>query len=501
MNKLLARPFMALISSLLISYSDVSGSTGLASSAPLNGNNLNLIFVVSSDLANHAPGDIQLDTANLTSQGLQRSLLLATYLQQQVLGMKNVTRIYALTPMTHLQTKDQYPDMSSLVNIQQFALLNQKTLPVSATQNFTANSFPINVAYAPGAVPTGIIPAVPYPTSYCPNCAGLDFNNTGGNNDALLSGIINQNTSGFYVFSAPWQTIKGLLTYINSHYGYRLNLPSDYLGPNSIFAISRSPSGSTSFVTYNNNLNPLATYPVLPSPVPSRSCPNTQQVFVNATTTGLSGVIKPTNININQTVYIVRHAEAHPDPNSAFEDGNYVGAGQWRALFLPNALRNKIAPNRVFSSDPALWFSTGAIDVAYVRPSLTLLPYAIANNLPYSLVSSVDIGINPTDTTIAKATSDFFFTGGKLSNQTILVAWESGHIRPIINALLASYAGNPIPQLPTDKTSTLPAGGWPSTDYDTIWTIKLDAQGNLTVHNALCEGIDSSRLPKRAPQF
>jgi hypothetical protein len=29
----------------------------------------------------------------------------------------------------------------------------------------------------------------------------------------------------------------------------------------------------------------------------------------------------------------------------------------------------------------------------------------------------------------------------------------------------------------------------------------LDAQGNLTVNNALCEGIDSAKLPVKAPQF
>jgi hypothetical protein len=31
--------------------------------------------------------------------------------------------------------------------------------------------------------------------------------------------------------------------------------------------------------------------------------------------------------------------------------------------------------------------------------------------------------------------------------------------------------------------------------------VKLDAHGNLTVDNALCEGIDSASLPVTAPQF
>ncbi|MBS1230703.1 MAG: putative lipoprotein [Proteobacteria bacterium] len=474
------------------------GGDGSSSSttAPLAADNVNLIFVVSPDLADHAPGDIQADTANLTSQGLQRSLLLATYLQQQVLGAKNVTAIYALSPMTHLQTANKYPDMSPLATIQPFALLNQITLPVSASgATYTANSYPINAAYASGSLPSGV--AAPTAGQYCPDCAGLDFNNTEHNNDTLVSGIIAKNKPGFYVFSAPWKTISNLLAYINSHHGYQLNLPAAYTGPDQIYAISIPPSGSASLVTYYSNLTPPATYPVLPSPVASASCPNPMQAAVSTSTAGVTGVINPANINTNQTLYIVRHAEAHPDPGYNFEDGNYVGAGQWRALSLANTLRGKISPKQVYSIDPAQWYSTGAINVSYVRPSLTILPYAVANNLPYSLVSSFPLGTNPVDPGVAKSTSDFFFTGGKFSNQTVLLAWESGHIRPLINALLASY-GNNVPLLPTAGP---PSGGWPHADYDTVWTVRLDAQGNATVDNALCEGIDSTLLPIAAPQF
>jgi hypothetical protein len=42
---------------------------------------------------------------------------------------------------------------------------------------------------------------------------------------------------------------------------------------------------------------------------------------------------------------------------------------------------------------------------------------------------------------------------------------------------------------------------WPPTDYDTIWTVKLDARGNLTVNNGMCEGISSAALPATPPQF
>jgi hypothetical protein len=471
------------------------GGSGSNTNAPLRADHLNLIFVASPDLDYQSPGDINPETANLTNQGLQRSLLMATYLKQQVLGEKNVTGIYALAPMTHLQTANNYPDMAAIGYIQQFALLNQITLPVSSTSTYTGNSYPINASYASGSVPKG----VSVPAAYCPDCTGLDFNNTNGNNDTLVSGIINNNVPGYYVFSAPWETISALLTKINNLYGYDLKLPATYRGPNYVYAIAIPPSGNVRLVTYNSNLDPPSNYPVLPAPVAGASCTHTQQAYFSTVRIGgVDNVRVPLNSNKNQRVYIVRHADAHPDPGYSFEDGNFVGAGQWRALSLSNALRGRISPNMVYSIDPAQWFNVyGTFNVSYIRPSLTILSYAIDNNLPYSLVSNFQLGEDPIDTGVARTTSNFFFTGGTFSNQTMLLAWESGHIRPFLNALLTSYGGNP-PLLPTAGP---PKGGWPHTDYDTIWTVTLDAKGNLTVDNELCEGIDSTKLPATAPQF
>jgi hypothetical protein len=45
------------------------------------------------------------------------------------------------------------------------------------------------------------------------------------------------------------------------------------------------------------------------------------------------------------------------------------------------------------------------------------------------------------------------------------------------------------------------APAWPENDYDSIWTVKLDGSGNLTIDNAICEGINSAALPATAPQF
>jgi hypothetical protein len=458
------------------------GGSSVSNPAPLNANNLNLIFVTSGDLAYQAPGDINPTTANLTSQGLQRSLLMATFLQKQVLGTQNVTGIYALEPMTHLQAANDYPDMASLETIQQFAMLNQISLTDGNNPPVTANSYPIFTSYSADSVPTGVAPPV-FP---CEACQGLDFTDQNKDNETLMTGIVTANVPGFYVFSAPWETISSLLANINTSESYNLTLPASFKGPNNIYAISVMPPGKASLVTYNDDLNPPATYPALP-PVASTSC-TAQTPFSIQVSGGSNGAVIPSGINTNETIYFIRHTEAHP--TSTWEDGNYVAAGQWRALALPKALSGKIQPTQVISIDPANGIPAGADRAAssYIRAALTVEPYAIANNLPYSLAASVAVFAQNAPQ-LSSAASDYLFTGGKFSNQIILAAWEHEHIPPTVNALLASYQSSQI------------APNWPDDDYDTIWTVKLDAQGNLTVDNSMCEGIKSAALPATAPSF
>src|ERR1017187_9349040 len=237
MNKATVVRLLSLVFALTL-LAGCAGSPAPPTTYPPSADKLNLIFVVSEDLAYQAPGDVNPTTANLTSQGLQRSLLMATFLQQQVLGTQNVTGIYALEPMTHLQTANNYPDMAALETIQQFAMLNQITLSDAGQIPYTSNSYPINVSYAPDQVISGV--ASPYKS--CAGCQGLDFSDQGSDNETLVSDIIKANTPGFYVFSAPWETVSTLMANINQLGGYNLTLPVRYAGPNYIYAISIAPS-------------------------------------------------------------------------------------------------------------------------------------------------------------------------------------------------------------------------------------------------------------------
>jgi len=477
---------------------------GPGANAPLSAGNLNLIFVVSPDLAYHAPGDVNPDTANLTPRGLQRSLLMAEFLKQRVLGTRNVTRIHVLEPMTHPQTARQYPDMAAIGYIQQFAFLNRVTLTGAGGAGspfYTADSYPLSVS--------PVTSSAADPLNYCPDCQGLVFNDAKGDNLSLVAGLIQVAAPGFHVFTAPWETVSALLAGIDRQEGYRLTLPADFRGPDIVYAISISPSGTARLVTYDGRLNPPAGYPVLPAPVACASCPapaTHPALFRITTAVGVNGAVAPKGINTNQTVYLIRHAEAHPW--RGWDDGNLVAAGQWRALALPDALRGKISPAMVYSSDPAqvgpgAFITAGHSSFSYVRPALTIEPYAIANNLPFYLVSDIKIsdpaplspnpGHNPYPAEIVK-TNRFFFFNPRFSNQTMLVAWEHLHFPYFIRELLFEY-------YPPRGAGAPPVPEWPEDDYDTIWTVTLDARGNLTVDNALYEGIDSAKLPAAAPRF
>lgn len=471
----------------------VSGHSFLplvANPNPPSARNLNLIFVVSEDLTYNLPGDIDPTTANMTDTGLQRALMMDTFLYQYVQQSQNVTGIYALEPMTHLQTSAKLPDMAGLETVEQIAVLNQITLSsdTSGGDPYTGQNFPVNASYSAASLPSGAY----RPGPFCPTCQGLDFNDAGGDNEALVDTIVKTTAQGFFVFSAPWETTSALLAKMNALEGYHLNLPRSNGGANVMYVISITPSGSASLITYNSNVVPSMTYPVLPSSgLVSAACtvqsPPSLQVIG-----GVNGAVIPTGTNTNETVYFVRHADAHP--YNDWSDNNYVGAGQWRALDLPNSLRGKVNPDQVWSGD-ASQFGQGTVSAngdfnwSGLAPAMTVEPYAIANRLPYHLLTTV----NWTAGDPGPHTSTFFFTGGQFTNHKVLFGYAYVQIDQTINALLASYFPG------SNNPPTAPV--WSPYDYDSLWIITLDAKGNLTADFSQCEGISSASLPVAPPAF
>lgn len=466
-----------------------AGSPSPSPAPTLSAQDINLIFVISQDLA-HNFGDVNTATANLNDQGLQRANKLATYLKATLLESANVTAIYALEPTTHPQTAANLPDMVGIETIEPFALMNQYS-ETNATQNpptVVGNSYPLNAAYDSTSVPV----TVPTPPFYCATCQGIDFADSASGNEALITSVIKAGQPGYYVFSLPFETFQPLMTNLKSIGGYSYTVPQTWSGPDTLFALAVHSGGSPSLLTFNSNVTPGSAYPTLTPPFQRSVTCTGGQTPMDIQTAGTG--TPPYGINVNETVYFVRHGEAHPA--DFWDDGNLICQGEWRALYMPSALAGLIkTPDYVFAVDPSQLISGGAqtsdpnnTTYAYVRTSQTLAPYAIANNIPFNVGSGFQ-WYNFGTSNEVQAAVNYFFTGGQFSNKTLLISWEHGHIPPIATALIADYyAANP----PTVVS-------WPGGDYDTIWTFTLDSAGNLHLSNSTCEGIDTTTLPATCP--
>jgi hypothetical protein len=268
-------------------------------------------------------------------------------------------------------------------------------------------------------------------------------------------------------------------------------MPTAYASPNRVYAISIPALGTVRFSAYDSGINPPSAYPTLDPSAIQGSIPPSPSPATLAVTGGVGGAVIPSGINRSEVLYLVRHAEAHP--HDYWSDNNYIGAGQWRALALPNALASKISPDQVWSLDPAqstegTMSSTGVSQWSTVAPALTVQPFAIKNALPFNLVSAIDT----TASNAVPLVSDFFFFGGRFTNHRPLVGWVYNQNPAIIDALVSSY-------FPHGGAPAAPA--WSPSDYDSLWVVTLDADGNLTIDFSQCEGINSATLPPLPPTF
>ena len=493
--------------SLLLSLA-LAGCGGGSSNAPPPGTSgsasSRLVFVVSSDLE-HNEGEINPDTANLSGQGLQHALLMAGFLRQVVLAGKDVDGIYALEPATHPQTAKGYPDLVPLEIAEQFALLNRCTVNLDFTTEgapvrpYVAQSFPVNVSYTAASLPAGAAPPPFYPPQEGQNFQGLDFLDNGGGNEKLAQSLLSGKPGATYVLVLPFETLQTLLVGLKSLTGWNYEVPTTWQGPDVVYTLTPQAPGQALLAACDARLNPGPTYPVLTQPY--RRSTNLQVPTV-IQTSSLPGSSVPAGMNTNQTVYFLRHAEAHPE--QTFEDGNLVLQGDWRALYLPQALEGRVQrPDEVYAWDPAqptpgsppTSLSAALGMYSYIRPSQTIAPYAIANGLPLCVPTSFAAGgfTKEADAKAVQDTIDFFFTGGRFSNKTLLVDWEHDHIVSIGKAFLNRYLADP------SKAPAVPS--WESYDYDTVWSFTLDGSGNLTFSNLICEGIDSASLPTTPPTF
>ncbi|KAF0813691.1 hypothetical protein IGB42_02044 [Andreprevotia sp. IGB-42] len=234
--------------------------------------------------------------------------------------------------------------------------------------------------------------------------------------------------------------------------------------------------------SYDDQIKDVADYPVVPLPARS-ACPQSP-VTIRAKA---PGGWRPYT---EQTVYLVRHVEAHPTGN--FENGNYVCQGQWRALGangrLLEIMRNR-KPDYVFTSDPSNIIGCSGT-CSYIRPSLTVSPFAVQHKLPLTLATFQWSDATDLAQSLFNRESPYFKHPD--SGASILVGWEHAHIQKAVQYLLETMYRNP------EAAKQLPA--WSFEDYDTVWALSTSKDGELTFRNT-CEAIPTAALPSTCPAF
>lgn len=393
-----------------------------------NTNDWNLVLVPSFEVPN---GTADPANNNLSVTGLNHSLRFGQMLKGLTSGKETqIKQILALT------NADRPDDMAPLESIEPFALLNNRAVSVQS-------------------VKTGDPSAYNSPA-------------------ALVGDIIGNRERGIYVLAGPADIVQEVAeAFVGA--SALLQTDADYL-------VLSGAASSLTLNAYEDGIEADAVYPVIPLPPLTESCPNPP---VTVTAPAPKSLIPYTS----QTVYLVRHVEAHP--TASFENGNYVCQGQWRALGATKILNQIMGgkPDYVFSSNPDNIIGCSGT-CSYVRPALTVAPFAIQYGLPLTLAAFQ--WNDPED--LARALFDRAspYFAHPASGSKILVGWEHGNLEKAVIELFTDVYENP------KAAAKLPP--WPYTDYDSVWILSTDANGSLTFRNS-CEHIPTTSLPSVCPSF
>lgn len=297
-----------------------------------------------------------------------------------------------------------------------------------------------------------------------------------------IAGLLADQPPGHYVIAMPAAMINETVPLLIDPGSPFNPIPA---GRYDQYVVLTRENGRTTATVYSDGIAPATRYPALSlSPERDRSCPQAPTRFT------LPAPASPRfQLNANQTVHLVRHVEAHP--NGGFENGNFVCQGAWRAIGANGILDRLMGgkPKQIFTTNPNDLIACNG-SCSYIRPMLTIAPYAVENGMPLKLAGFQ--WNDPKTLAAALFTRNTPYSDQDFDGARTLVAWEHGNIVKAVQYLVGGIYGAPgaVPKIPD----------WSFTDYDSVWTLQTDARGNLTFSND-CEHIDSDALPSTCPAF
>jgi len=366
---------------------------------------------------------------NLTVTGLNHALRFGQQLNNLLAGKQNqVRQVYALS--------EDHQDMTPVESIEPYALLNNLGVKTQTLNHGDAASYN-SPAY-------------------------------------FILQIVANHPAGTYIMALPNDMLQPMVKALG---GSSCKLPG--VGQ---YWVASGQSLPFSGAVFDDQIPTQHSYPSIP--LPNRSaCTQNHVEFTLPAPAGLQPYLA-------RKVYLVRHVEAHPSGN--FENGNYVCQGQWRALganhILLEIMHNTL-PDAVLTSNPGNIIDGGAA-YSYIRPALTVAPFAIQSRLPLTLAPFQ--WEDAEDLAQALFNSQSPYLAQLKGDSSILVGWEHDHIQKAVHYLLETMYQNPA------AAKALP--NWGFDDYDTVWELSTDQTGALKFQNT-CEGIATVQLPSTCPAF
>ncbi|TXT39724.1 MAG: hypothetical protein FD135_1966 [Comamonadaceae bacterium] len=398
---------------------------------PLNRNAWNIVFVQSFEASP--------TTNNLSAQGFNHALLFGQLLNTITAGKSADVR-----QIGSLASKSNPQDMTAIQSIEPYAVLNNR-----GVSHTVVNSGGITAYNSPAYI---------------------------------INNILSNQPHGNYIMAMPAAMINSTVAALSDPTAPVVSLTP---GNTNQYLVLSVENARTAVTVYEDNIKPAAHYPDLNlKPTAHYACPQSPVTF-----TAAKPKTSKFQFNTGQTVLFVRHVEAHP--NSAFENGNFVCQGEWRAIGANKILLDKIGGkvNNILTTNPGNLIGCDS-NCAYVRPSLTISPFTIAHQQPLTLAG---FQWNDAPTLAASLfTQNTPYSSQAFNQATTLVAWEHEHIQEAFQYLFNTLYQNP------EAAQKIPQ--WSFTDYDTLWKLQTNDKGDITFSNS-CEGIDSNALPSTCPAF
>ena len=164
--------------------------------------------------------------------------------------------------------------------------------------------------------------------------------------------------------------------------------------------------------------------------------------------------------NNDKTIIIIRYGEK-PNPDT----GLLTCQGFNRAQHIAQQFTtNYPTPNKIYTVMPS---TDNNGDMSEGRSFMTILPYAIMNNIPININYT---WTNPTSM-VNLATILYNNDCGYY-----IITWEHKHIQPLTEDILSVYNNNNIKVIYNNTAQDIPH--WGSTNFDSIYILQYNAKNN-----------------------